>query len=391
MFSISQLLLIPALLFLRFLISFSLTGFPVKGVSWTKNPMQMYKKWPHTLSRLQDSDIKILATLGSDYEDFNRTVDTILIPRVPGTEGHEKVRKYIFTEMQNLDWTVEEDVFTDRTPHGKKSFANIIATLNPNACRRLVIACHYDSLYNREYTFLGATDSAIPCSMMIHAARILQFSLNKQKKKDNELTLQFLFFDGEEAFERWSKTDSLYGSRHLAAKWNRMNPFPDGLNDGKHCSNKEFASYLDRMDVMVLLDLIGTANPTFYSYFPDTYGLYSQLVEIEKRLNALKLLEAHPPEGNTHYFDSRSTLAFVEDDHIPFMKRGVPIVHLIPSPFPHVWHRESDNRENMHHSTIDNLNKILRVFIAEYLHLGVLLLSELRKLKSWVLMNEDNV
>ncbi|GIX81833.1 glutaminyl-peptide cyclotransferase [Caerostris extrusa] len=177
-----------------------------------------------------------------------------------------------------------------------------------------------------------------------------------------------------------------------------MKPFPDGLNDGKHCSNKEFVSYLDRMDVMVLLDLIGTANPTFYSYFPDTYGLYSQLVEIDmreflqkKRLNALKLLEAHPPEGNTHYFDSRSTLAFVEDDHIPFMKRGVPIVHLIPSPFPHVWHRESDNRENMHHSTIDNLNKILRVFIAEYLHLGVLLLSELRKLKSWVLMNEDNV
>lgn len=30
------------------------------------------------------------------------------------------------------------------------------------------------------------------------------------------LTLQLVFFDGEEAFEEWTDTDSLYGSRHLA-------------------------------------------------------------------------------------------------------------------------------------------------------------------------------
>lgn len=35
-------------------------------------------------------------------------------------------------------------------------------------------------------------------------------------------------------------------------------------------------------DVMVLLDLIGTANPKFYSYFPDTYGLYSSIVDVGK-------------------------------------------------------------------------------------------------------------
>lgn len=50
---------------------------------------------------------------------------------------------------------------------------------------------------------------------------------------------------------------------------------------------------------------------------------------------------------------------------------GVPIVHVIPSPFPHVWHRESDNLANVHHATVDNLNKILRAFIAQYLHLNI--------------------
>ena len=28
-----------------------------------------------------------------------------------------------------------------------------------------------------------------------------------------------VFFDGEEAFAKWTQTDSLYGARHLAEKW----------------------------------------------------------------------------------------------------------------------------------------------------------------------------
>jgi len=32
------------------------------------------------------------------------------------------------------------------------------------------------------------------------------------------VTLQFIFFDGEEAFQNWTPTDSIYGARHLAAK-----------------------------------------------------------------------------------------------------------------------------------------------------------------------------
>jgi glutaminyl-peptide cyclotransferase len=36
------------------------------------------------------------------------------------------------------------------------------------------------------------------------------------------LTLQFIFFDGEEAFKQWSATDSIYGARHLAQKWDKL-------------------------------------------------------------------------------------------------------------------------------------------------------------------------
>lgn len=29
----------------------------------------------------------------------------------------------------------------------------------------------------------------------------------------------------------------------------------------------------------------------------------------------------------------------VDDDHKPFLQRGVPVFHVIPIPFPDVWHK----------------------------------------------------
>lgn len=97
-----------------------------------------------------------------------------------------------------------------------------------------------------------------------------------------DTTLQFVFFDGEEAFEQWSSTDSLYGSRHLADKWNKT-PFPTTDTDKQNCPG-DYASELDRIDVLVLLDLLGTKNPNFYSFFPNTNALYGRLIKIGTQL-----------------------------------------------------------------------------------------------------------
>lgn len=53
------------------------------------------------------------------------------------------------------------------------------------------------------------------------------------------------------------------------------------------------------------------------------------------------------------------------------MDRNVPILHVIPTPFPRVWHEEGDNESVLDYNTIDDLNKILRVFVAEYLQMSV--------------------
>ena len=44
------------------------------------------------------------------------------------------------------------------------------------------------------------------------------------------MTLQMVFFDGQEAFVQWSDNDSLYGSRHLAELWSTAS-HPSGSNE----------------------------------------------------------------------------------------------------------------------------------------------------------------
>lgn len=56
---------------------------------------------------------------------------------------------------------------------------------------------------------------------------------------------------------------------------------------------------------------------------------------------------------------------------------GVPILHLIASPFPIVWHTADDNEACLDYAAINDLNIILRTFVAEYLWLLWLQLSAL--------------
>ena len=67
--------------------------------------------------------------------------------------------------MEEYDWNVEDISHTQNTPAGRITFHNVVATLDPGAPRRLVLACHYDTLSTIP-NFLGATDSAVPCSQV---------------------------------------------------------------------------------------------------------------------------------------------------------------------------------------------------------------------------------
>ena len=136
-----------------------------------------------------------------------------LFRRAPGTPG--------------TGWHVELDKFTDVTPYGEKTFTNLIFTKNPKAENRLVFAAHFDSKYfpptdtpqaqwnggEDTLPFIAATDSAVPCAILLDLAASLDRALDQPGRNDKDTTLQLIFFDGEEAFKDWSSSDSLYGSR----------------------------------------------------------------------------------------------------------------------------------------------------------------------------------
>jgi len=304
---------------------------------------------------ISKSRLNYFGSLKTNEGHFKRTLANILIERVPDTPGSKKVRDFISNEMSDLGWTVEEDAFEQDTVIGNVRFTNIIATLNPNAPRRLVLVCHYDSKISPK-GFLGATDSAVPCAQMINLAHTMKMDLDDQKNsKDNELTLQFLFLDGEEAFVSWTSTDSIYGSRHLASK----------LETTTYEFNRIQGNELDRMDTFVLLDLLGAKNPQIISSQADTDPWFRKLIEIEEGLQSIKAI------NKPNIFSTMSVRRLgIEDDHIPFLRRNVPILHLIAVPFPDVWHKESDNASAVDYPTVEKLNKILRVFVAEYLELA---------------------
>ncbi|XP_072705006.1 glutaminyl-peptide cyclotransferase-like protein isoform X8 [Ciconia boyciana] len=255
--------------------------------------------------------------------DPTRLRDTFLRPllreRVPGGAGSRAARQHIVGHLSALGaaWHLELDTFEAVTPRGLVTFTNVVATVAPAAPRRLVLACHYDT-------------------------------------KGAEVTLQLLFLDGEEAFEDWSVTDSLYGARHLAA---RMAATPHGPR----------GTQITAISLLVLLDLLGARHPAIHSHFPRTHHWFLRLVAIEQQLRRLGLL--HAPRQDQPFFRLSLAPGPVEDDHVPFLQRGVPVLHLIPTPFPRVWHTLEDTEDNLHPPTMEDLCKILVTFVAEFLQL----------------------
>lgn len=104
-------------------------------------------------------------------------------------------------------------------------FVNIIARRDPPGAwkgniSRLTLTAHYDSWSLLE-GFIGASDSAASCTILIHVARCVDQALSRKwtatsrRSCVSEQGIQIIFFDGEEGFGRgWNDFDFTYGSKY---------------------------------------------------------------------------------------------------------------------------------------------------------------------------------
>lgn len=88
-----------------------------------------------------------------------------------------------------MNVNVELDEFSATTPvFGNLTFTNIIGKLNANADSYLALACHYDSKYFPNEYFEAATDSAVPCSIMLNLLKTLMPALDNFRGR-NDISL----------------------------------------------------------------------------------------------------------------------------------------------------------------------------------------------------------
>lgn len=123
----------------------------------------------------------------------------------------------------------------------------------------------------------------------------------------------------------------------------------------------------------MLLDLLGSAEPQVPSYFKTTHWAYRHMAAVESRLRELGRLKTQPMnqfllEGEKKESDPWVG-GMIEDDHVPFMARGVEILHIIPSSFPHVWHTKDDDGEHLDLDTVEDWATITTAFAAEWMEL----------------------
>ncbi|KAL0490257.1 glutaminyl-peptide cyclotransferase [Acrasis kona] len=306
------------------------------------------------LSRMSYNSSSIIPTL----QQYTKEIVSYT-PRYPGYPGGiatQKMIARIFSQSEN--WNLEYDTFFETAPIlGRLNFTNVIASYNGESKRSnsrnkktLVIAAHYDSKYQKTpNAFQGATDSAVPCAMMLQMAAAFESMLDSYNNIPN-YDLKFIFFDGEEAVKEWVGNDNTYGSRHLASLWEKQNK-------------------LSSIDLFVLLDLIGTKDVQFPNFDihrtitnSEGYKRYEQLENIEMKLKSQNSLKT-----TKRYFNGVTDNGQISDDHMHFSVRGVPVLHLISYPFPKVWHTPNDNYEALDWDSIHDIQTILIDFLRAHM------------------------
>ncbi len=236
-------------------------------------------------------------------------------PRWPTSPGHAKAEAFLRAHFEHDQ--LEEDAFIADTPIGAVNMRNFIVRFPGKKDGVIVLATHYETNYwLRNINFVGANDGAATTGLLMAIADQLRAATANGRKLEG-YSVWLVFFDGEEAIEHWSDSDSTYGSRHLAARWGR-----DGT--------------LARVKAFILTDMIGDKDLDIQRESRSTQWLVDTVRQAAKKY------------GYEHYFFQQEES--VDDDHLPFVKRGVPSIDIIDLDY--------GPDDSYHHTAQDTIDKV---------------------------------
>jgi len=227
-------------------------------------------------------------------------------PRPAGSDAIAKTRAYIVAELEKAGLKPQLDEFDARTPRGFRHMVNIRAARPGAKPSVIAITGHYDTKVFDNARFVGADDGGSSAAWLLEFARA-----SSGLKLQN--SLEFIFFDGEEAVVEWTDDDSVYGSRH-------------------DIDRRVRARSLGELKAMILVDMIGDKNLNIKKESKST-GWIKDI--IWNTADSLGYRREFPKDQID-----------IEDDHVPYLKAGVPAVDLIDFDYPY-WHTPEDTLDKV--------------------------------------------
>lgn len=218
-------------------------------------------------------------------------------PRPAGSPALAKLRAWLVEELKSYGLQVTTQPFTAKTPSKKfpvLRMENIVAELPGKSQDVLLIASHYDTKYMEDEVFVGANDGGSSTAVVLELARVL--AAMSPEERGFPHTVQFVLFDGEEAVVEWVGDDNTYGSRHFVERL-------------------QATGQTKRIKAMILLDMVGDADLSIPKEYQSSAWLANILHQTAHELG----YGAHFPK-TTHV---------IADDHLPFLRAGIPAVDLI--------------------------------------------------------------
>jgi Zn-dependent M28 family amino/carboxypeptidase len=260
-------------------------------------------------------------------------------PRVPNTFAHKACGNYLTSQLRSYGAKVIEQEFSEQAYDGTILYLkNIIASYNPDAKKRVLLAAHWDTrpfadkdVDGRYDPIDGANDGASGVGVLLEVARIL--SVNEKPN----IGLDIIFFDGEDYGEHEDVTDV---------------PMKNGLVQIWWCLGSQYWAdhpHIPRYSAYygILLDMVGSRNARF---FKEGGSMQFAPKVVEKVWATARSL------GYSNYFVSTNSPGIM-DDHI-FVNRDAKI------PMIDIVEYDPDSPSyyfgDFHHTKKDDINLIDR-------------------------------
>ncbi|MDA0314205.1 MAG: M28 family peptidase [Bacteroidetes bacterium] len=187
----------------------------------------------------------------SAYNFVQKQVD--FGPRVPSTPGHAATKAWMMETLKKYGWSVEFQDFQAQTYDDLTwDLSNVIASINPQASKRILLAAHWDTrrIADKDKTRTsepidGANDGASGVAVLLEIARNIS-----SQPLSAEIGIDLIFFDGEDDGEpeyALTRDNTKIWWCHGSQYWSK----------NKHLPN--YSAYYG-----ILVDLVGGKNARFY-------------------------------------------------------------------------------------------------------------------------------